>query len=100
SRSLRARQPRRTRRQPVEIAELFQRLFEQALAGLAQLVVAPRRPAFALRDRRILPARVNTAVGLELAERRIHRAAREAGHVDDVEAVPIAVRDGFEDREG
>ena len=69
-------------------------------AGGGDLVIAPLRPRFSRGDALTLPLRSHVAGLLEPPERRINRARRVAGDVDDLETVTMAARDGLQDESG
>src|SRR5205823_9016561 len=73
---------------------------ERAFACGGDLVIAPLRPRLAERRALCFPARVNAAGMLEAAQRRVDGACRVAGHVDDLEPVPMAAGDGLQDQRG
>ena len=90
----------RPRRDGAQRAEASERVVEHAFALRRDRVVAARRPLVLVGGAGVLPARSDVAVALEPAERGVDRAAREAGLVDDLEAVGHAGRDGVEDGDG
>src|SRR5262249_22757704 len=69
-------------------------------AGRGQPVVAARRASIRMRLLLALPGGFHEPVAFELAEGGIHRAARQAGLVDDVEPVLIAAGNRLEHGDG
>ena len=93
----------RARARPIlaaECAETLAGVGEDARAGGGHGVVAPWRPFLLVREAGVLPGGVHEAGVLEPAERRVDRAARQAGGVDDVEAVAATAGDGVEHGDG
>jgi hypothetical protein len=65
-----------------------------------ELVVAPRRPLFLAGNRGIFPPGRDELLALQPTQDRVDGAAREAGGIDDVEAVAGAVREREQDERG
>src|SRR5262245_26108759 len=97
-RRLRSARPRRLRL--FEQAVAFDGFGERLAARARQLVVLARRPRLGARDAFFLPDRGEVAGVLEPAQRRVDRAAGQAGDVDDVEPVSIPIGDRLEDDGG
>ena len=75
-----------------------QRCRKRRLPGFSDLVVLARRTDLALRHAVVFPPRFDVTGILEAAEGGIDSATRETGDRDDIEAVLVALGDGFQYR--
>ena len=77
-----------------------QRCRKRRLARLSDLVVLAHRADLSLRQALVFPAGFDVTSILEAAQGGINSAAREAGGRDYVEAILVALGDGFQHRRG
>lgn len=70
---------------------------EQLLPFAGELVVPPRRPLFGARGLGIFPGGAHQAFLFEAAEHRVHRPARQARGIHDVEAMMVTAGQRLKD---
>ncbi len=73
-----------------------QRCRKRRLSGLSNLVVLAHRADLSLRHAMIFPPGFDVTSFFKAPEGWIDSAARETGHRDDIEAVPVALADGIQ----